>query len=60
MIGQVEAVGAKRVGLDDVRPGVDIVTMDAGDDARVGDIDRIERLINGHPFAMQHRAKSAV
>ncbi len=36
IIGLADAVGAERVGLDDVRPGVEIGAVDAGDDRRAG------------------------
>src|SRR5262249_50799067 len=54
--GELEAVGAERVGLDRVGAGGDVVRMDALHDSRIVEVQHVEARVEGHPARVQHSA----
>ena len=55
-----EGVRAERVGLDDVRAGVDVVLVDLGDHVRPGDVELLEVLHDEDAALVEERAHGAV
>jgi hypothetical protein len=58
--GQTQAVPAERVGHDDLRPGVEIATLDPADDLRLGQVPDLWRVAELEAVLEQHRAHGPV
>jgi hypothetical protein len=59
-LGQLEAVGAEGVGLEDVRPGPEVGLVNLGDDVGLGQVQLVERAVEKDALAVEHRAHRAV
>ena len=57
---EAEAVGAVGVGLDDLRPGLEVVGVDLADDVRPGDVELLEVLGDEDAALVEERAHRAV
>jgi hypothetical protein len=60
MSRQLVTVGAKGVGLDDLRSYVDIGMMDLSDQRRVAQVEGVETLLEGHATGVELGAHGAV
>jgi hypothetical protein len=60
VLGQLEAVGAEGVGLDQLGAGADVLTVDALDDAGLGEVELVEAALVGDAARVDHRAHAAV
>ena len=60
VFGQLKAVGAEAVRLQDVGAGGDVITMNVGDNGRLRDVQGIKTFVDGDTAPMQQRAHSAV
>ncbi len=60
MLAQPNPVCAEGVGFDDVGAGVDVGPVDGRDNIRVGEVERIEALVQGPARLVQHRAHRAI
>jgi hypothetical protein len=57
---ELDAVRAERVGFDDVGAGADVFLMDLGDQIRLGDVQRVEALVDEDALRIEHRPHRAV
>ena len=57
---QLDAVGAERVRLDDIRAGADVVLVHLGDLARLGQVQRVEAAVDEDALRIEHRPHGAV
>ncbi len=58
VVGLRNGVGAEGVGADDVRAGVDVGAVDAPDDVRMGEVERLA--VAAEAVALEHRAHRPV
>ena len=59
-VGELEAVGAERVGLDDVGARVDVLAVHVGDEVRLREVQLVEAAIEEDAPRVEHRAHRAV
>ena len=57
---ELDAVGAERVGLDDVGAGADVFLVHLGDQIRLRQVQRVEALVDEDALRVQHRPHRAV
>ena len=57
---ELDAIGAERVRLDDVRARADVFLVHFGDQIRLRHVQRIEALVDEHALRIQHRPHCAV
>lgn len=57
---QLHAVGAERVGFDDVRARAHVLTVHAGDQVRLAEVQRVEGAVDEDALGIEHRAHRAV
>ena len=57
---ELDAVGAERVGLDDVGAGADVLLVHLGDEIRLREVQRVEALVDEDALRVQHRPHRAV
>ncbi len=57
---QFEAIGAKGIRLQQVRAGVEIGAVRVEDELGTGEIERVERLVEGRPGGIEHGADGAI
>ena len=58
--GQLDAVGAERVGLDDVRAGLHVLGVHLGDQGRLRQVQPVEAAVDEDALGVQQRAHRAV
>ena len=58
--GELEAVGAERVGLQEVGAGGDVLLVNPLDGLRVVEVQHVEAGVEGHPPGVEHRAHGPV
>ena len=57
---ELDAVRAEGVGFDDVGAGADVFLMDLGDQIGLGDVQRVEALVDEDALRIEHRPHRAV
>ena len=57
---ELDAVGAERVGLDDVGAGADVFLVHLGDQIRLREVQRVEALVDEDALRIEHRPHRAV
>src|SRR5689334_783017 len=57
---ELETIGAKRIGLEDVGAGPEVLAVDLGHELRLSQVQLIERSIEKDALGIEHRAHGAI